>query len=155
VIAVEGAAMPTANDPTISLHTLTGIQPHSGRTMQVSVTINWFFLTALLEFGSTHNFMDTTAVERVRLVLLEHRGFHVAIINGDRIDIPSCYRDLRIMVGDEQFFIDCYGLALGSYGMVLDVQRLESLGPILRDFCNRTMPSVRRPSRHCLPPRVT
>jgi hypothetical protein len=122
--------------------------------MQFSVTINWFFLTTLLESGSTHNFMDTTAVERVRLVL-EHRGFHVAIINGDRINIPSCCRDLRIMVGDEQFFIDCYGLTLGSYGMVLGVQRLESLGPILWDFCNRTMPFVRRPGRHCLPPRVT
>lgn len=98
--------MPTANDPTISLHTLTGIQPRSGRTMQVSVAINGFFLTALLDSGSTHNFMDTVAAERVGLVLLEHRGLHVAVVNGDHIDSPSCCRDLHIMVGDKQFFID-------------------------------------------------
>jgi hypothetical protein len=45
-------------DPTISLHALTGIQPSSGRTMQIPVSINDVVLTALLDSGSTHNFVD-------------------------------------------------------------------------------------------------
>jgi hypothetical protein len=40
---------------------------------------------------------------------------------------------------DKHFSIDCYSLALGSY----DIQWLESLGPILLDFRNRTMAFVR------------
>jgi hypothetical protein len=45
--------------PTISLHTLMGIQPRSGRTMQALITVNDTHLTTLLDSGSTHNFIDT------------------------------------------------------------------------------------------------
>jgi hypothetical protein len=51
------------------------------------------------------------------------------------------------MINNEQFFIDCYGLALGSYDMVLDVQWLESLGLILWDFHNRAMTFVQNGHR--------
>jgi hypothetical protein len=37
-------------------------------------------------------------------------------------------------ITDELFFIGYYGIALGLHEMVLDVQWLESLGPILWDF---------------------
>jgi hypothetical protein len=46
------------------------------------------------------------------------------------------------VVDDEPFDIDCYRLALGTYDMVLGIQWLESLGPILWDFRNRTMAFV-------------
>jgi hypothetical protein len=50
--------------PTILLHTLTGIQPRSGRTMHVLVTVNGAKLMALLDSGSTHNFIDTESTRR-------------------------------------------------------------------------------------------
>jgi hypothetical protein len=55
----------------------------------------------------------------------------VVVANGDRIDSPGCCRDIDIAIGGELFRIDCYGLSLGSYDMVLGVQWLESLRPIL------------------------
>jgi hypothetical protein len=48
-------------EPTISLHALTGIQPRSGHTMQLRVSINDIVLLALLDSGSTHNFVNTEA----------------------------------------------------------------------------------------------
>jgi hypothetical protein len=47
------------------------------------------------------------------------------------------------MVGDEVFSINCYGISLASYDMVLGVHWLESLGPILWDFSRRTIAFVR------------
>jgi hypothetical protein len=147
VIAEDGEATQTIDNPTISLHALTGIQLRSGCTMQVAVAINRFFLSALLDSRSTHNFVDTTAAERVGLPLHAHKGLRVAITNGDRVGRPGCYCALVITIDDEQFSIDCYGLALGSYDMVLSVQWLESLGPILWDLHNRTMAFVRNGHR--------
>jgi hypothetical protein len=45
-------------NPTISLHTLTGIQPRAAHTMQLTVQVGAAALTALLDSGSTHNFID-------------------------------------------------------------------------------------------------
>jgi hypothetical protein len=48
-------------EPTISLATLTGIQPSTCRTMHVSVAIDSTSLRALLDSSSTHNFINTSA----------------------------------------------------------------------------------------------
>jgi hypothetical protein len=134
VVVDEPPVQPAEDDPAIALHALTGIRPHSGRTMQVSVIINDCSLAALLDSGSTHNFVDSAVAEQVGLQLQHHSGLRVTVANGDRVDSPGCRRDFDITIGGELFRIDCYGLALGSYNMVLDVQWLESLGLILWDF---------------------
>jgi hypothetical protein len=54
----------TEESPMISLHAITGIQPWSGRTMQVLVIINDAHLSTLLDSRSTHNFMDSAAAAR-------------------------------------------------------------------------------------------
>jgi hypothetical protein len=69
VITEEGMAQLTADDPTISLHVLTGIQPRSGRTMQVTDAINGFLLMVLLDSVSNHNFVDTATTVWVGLAL--------------------------------------------------------------------------------------
>jgi hypothetical protein len=43
----------------ISIHALTGLQPHVDRTMKIVVVINGASLLALLDSDSTHNFIDT------------------------------------------------------------------------------------------------
>jgi hypothetical protein len=52
-------------EPTISIAALTGIQPRRGRTMQVYATVQGAVLRALLDSGSTHNFVDSEAAARV------------------------------------------------------------------------------------------
>jgi hypothetical protein len=44
---------PADGDPTISIHTLTDIQPHTSKTMQVQVFVGTVVLTMLLDSGST------------------------------------------------------------------------------------------------------
>jgi hypothetical protein len=53
-----------AGDPQISIHVLTGIRPRSDRTMQLAIDTNSVRLTALLDSGSTHNFVDLEAAEQ-------------------------------------------------------------------------------------------
>jgi hypothetical protein len=126
-------------DPMISIHALTGIVPHSGRTMKVIVIINVVALTTLLNPGSTDNFINTDAAPHADLNLMPRGSLCVAVANSDHISSPGGCRDVSISISSEVFIIDCYGLALGAYDMVLRVQWLESLGPILWDFGRRTM----------------
>jgi hypothetical protein len=52
-------------EPTISIHALTGIHPRFGRMMQLFVDVNDTWLVTLIDSGSTHNFVDLEAAERV------------------------------------------------------------------------------------------
>jgi hypothetical protein len=87
----EEAEQQVADDPTISLHALIGIQPRSGCTMQLPVVINKVVLIALLDSGLTHNFVDIEAATRAGMTLQGRASLRVAVANGDRITSPgSC-----------------------------------------------------------------
>jgi hypothetical protein len=133
----------TTKDLTISLHDLPRIRPQSGCTTQLTVDINGVCLTTRLDWESTHNFVDLEAIERVGIILLSQLGVSVVVANGERVPSPSCCRNMPMTIGSKLFHLDCFSLALGSYEMVLDVHWLESLGPILWDFCSRTISFVR------------
>jgi hypothetical protein len=121
---------PTTNEPTISLHMLIGIQPHASCTMALMVDVNDTRLIALLDSGSTHNFIDNTTMSRACVVLIEWHSMCVAVANGDKLSASGCCHNMEIAVHDECFRINYYDLPLGSYDMVLGIQWLESLGPI-------------------------
>jgi hypothetical protein len=50
--------------PSISLHTVTGVRTRGYQTMKVYVTIGDAIAIALLDSGSTHNFIDVDMVRR-------------------------------------------------------------------------------------------
>jgi predicted aspartyl protease len=70
-------------EPTISIAALTGIQTRTGRTMQVYVTVQGAVLRALLDSGSTHNFVDSEAAACIGIKFSSRGGFSVAVANGD------------------------------------------------------------------------
>jgi hypothetical protein len=116
--------------------------------MQLLVMMNDTHLMALLDFESTHNFVDITAAQRVGIILQPTIGLPVAMMNGDRVTSLGCCRGLHIGVATESFAINCYGLEVASYEMVLGVQWIESLSPIPWDFGRRTMTFIQ--NGHCM-----
>jgi hypothetical protein len=115
------------------------IQPRSGKTLYVYIDVNDSRLTTLLDSDSTHNLVDMEETVRMGLTLQESSGLCVIVANGNRLTSPSCCLDLCVLISCELFDINCYGLALGSYDMVLGVQWLKFLGPILQNFGHHTM----------------
>jgi hypothetical protein len=67
--------------PTIDLHALTGIRLCSGHTMQLNIIINGTHLTALLDSGSTHNFVDVEAATCV--------GIHLGAPSASTLPSPT------------------------------------------------------------------
>lgn len=74
---------PDDGKPEISLAALTGIQPRSGHTMQLQVEIGSSSLIALLDSGSTHNFIAEDVVVTYGVSMRPRSGLNVTVANRD------------------------------------------------------------------------
>ncbi|XP_071680352.1 uncharacterized protein [Lolium perenne] len=116
----------------VSLHAMAGIK--TAKTMLLPVTINGERLTALVDTGSTHNFLSNTAMRRLALQPAGSEKYSVTVANGDRLTCQGVARQVPMLVGDEPFAIDCVGIDLGCYDFILGLDFLSTLGPILWDL---------------------
>ena len=115
----------------VSLHAIAGIRTED--TMLVPVYIHGHRLTALLNSGSTHNFVHVDLMRRMGLAT-STTNTHVTVANGDRVPCGLVARNVAMHIGKEDFTISCLGIDLGSFDVILDIDYLRTLGPILWDF---------------------
>ena len=118
--------------PVISLSAVTGIWACD--SMQLRVTIGAHNFTALLDTGSTHNFINPDAASYAGLQFNDSNGAHVIIANGDRVACQGLTRGVPLLIDNEHFTVDCFSILLAPYHMVLGLTWLRALGPILWDF---------------------
>ncbi|KAK1661786.1 hypothetical protein QYE76_049945 [Lolium multiflorum] len=121
----------------VSLHALAGIRHE--RTMLLPVTIRGEHLVALLDTGSTHNFLPATTMRRLGLQPSGGAHLRVTVANGDRLQCHGLAQHVPLTIGDEHFTITCAGIDLGCFDFILGVDFLRTLGPILWDFDTLTM----------------
>ncbi|KAK1602738.1 hypothetical protein QYE76_026970 [Lolium multiflorum] len=115
----------------VSLHAMAGIK--TAKTMLLPVMINGERLTALVDTGSTHNFLSNTAMRRHALQPAGSEKYSVTVANGDRLACQGVARQVPVLVGDEPF----YRLRRHRLGLLRlhPRPRLPStLGPILWDL---------------------
>ncbi|KAK1681113.1 hypothetical protein QYE76_041961 [Lolium multiflorum] len=116
----------------VSLHAMAGIK--TAKAMLLPVTINGERLTALVDTGSTHNFLSNTAMRRLALQPAGSEKYSVTVANGDRLTCQGVARQVPVLVGDKPFSIDCVGIDLGCYDFILGLDFLNTLGPIPWDL---------------------
>jgi len=115
----------------VSLHAIAGVRTKD--TMQVPVYIHGHCLTALLDSGSTHNFIHAELMSRIGLAT-SRANLRVTVANGDRVPCGVEARNVAMQIGQEDFTISCFGIDLDGLDLVLGVDILQTLGPILWDF---------------------
>jgi hypothetical protein len=123
--------------PLISFTAITGI--HHEDIMKLHVTIGNHELTALLDSGSTHNFISGTAAQHLGLHLQNSHGATVIVANGARVSCQGLARDVAICIGQESFSVDSYTIPLDCYDMILGISFFKTPGPILWDFDDMCM----------------
>jgi hypothetical protein len=101
--------------------------------MQLHIQIGAHEFTALLDSGSTHNFVSIPAARRAGLHFQDSCGTHVTVVNGDSVACHGLARDVAVRIG-EFFTVDCYAIPLNYHDMILGIAWLRTLGPILWDF---------------------
>jgi len=113
--------------PHILLHAIAEVC--TSETMQVRISLGNIALLALLDSGSTHNFISEHAASRTTMQLHD----------GERFPTSGVYRAAPCIIGNDVFTADFFALPLAGYDIILGTQWLASLGPILWDFGALTM----------------
>jgi hypothetical protein len=126
-----------AEQPRISLIAIAGVR--SRDTMQVLVRFCAVTVTALLDSGSTHNFVSAPAAARCGLCFIPRTNISVTVANGDKVPATGVFRDTPFSINNEAFWADFFVLPLGGYDLVLGTDWLATLGPILWDFGRQVM----------------
>lgn len=121
--------------PLISLHAIAGVRTIS--TMKVVIKMGSATLHALLDSGSTHNFIAEGGGHRsapaAPQLPLRHRG------QWDRVACVGMFRGANFSIEQQPFTADFYVLPIAGYDVVLSTQWLATLGPILWDFGQLTL----------------
>jgi hypothetical protein len=117
--------------------------------MQVRVTVGAASLTALLDTGSTHNFIAEEAAHRTGLQAHSSPRMTATVANGKQVTCAGVFRQVAIDIAGEAFHIDLYVMPLAGYDLVLGTQWLVTMGPIVWDFTKRSMSFTRQDRTVC------
>ena len=96
-------------------------------------------MTALVDGGATHNFIDASLVARRGLRTEEFEGFHVAVADGYTMTCLDMVPDLEVKLGNYTLTDTFYVVDLSDTDAVLGVQWLYSLGEIGFNYQTLTM----------------
>jgi len=110
-------------------------------TLQIWVSLGGLNLTALLDSGSSHNFIAESAALRTGLAIQRHSSLTATVANDEHVPCPGVIRQATFTVKDDHFSADLYLMPLAGYDVVLGAQWLATLGPMLWDFNAGTVSS--------------
>lgn len=144
-------ALMALQTPLVSVRAYTGVRSPKYRTLKLHIHLGNLKLVALVDTGSTNNFLDERVAEHLGLSTLADTGHNIRVGNRDITRSHGVIPGMPVVVGslaaDERFDIDFDTLPLGGYDVVLGVEWLGTLGPVLLDFGRQTMAVARTDHR--------
>ena len=128
-VEIDDATDTTETDgtdaPCFSLQAVAGVA--AADTMQIAVTLGPVSLVALLDSGSTHNFISATAAHRSGLPIQRRPRLTAMVANGERITCAGVLRNAPLHVDGEAFPTDLFVMPLAGYDVVLGTRWLDAL----------------------------
>ena len=121
----------------ITLYALVGSL--ASQTMRVKGRILNHEVVSLIDFGSTHNFLDAIELPTLHLYLDTSQVLEVRVTDGSIVKTLGVCHGVTISMQGNKFVVDFNVLHLGSYAVVLGTQWLSTLGEISWDFKLLTM----------------
>lgn len=111
--------------------------------MKVDGVVNGQAMKILLDFGSTHNFIDSKLLKQWGQQVHPTKAFKVMIADEGKVKSSGCCKSTSFTIGGYNCAIGHYTLPLGGCDIVLGVQWLSSISLVLWDFQLLTMEFVK------------
>ncbi|KAL4379068.1 hypothetical protein GQ457_02G036740 [Hibiscus cannabinus] len=124
-------------EPTVSLQAMWGAA--NCHTMKLELEIAGKKLIALLDSGSTHNFISWNAIKLLGLKVERRKRVKVIVADGSSLETLGECTKVEWKVQNKCFITDFLVLALKGSDVVLGVQWLATLGPIQWNFATLDM----------------
>jgi hypothetical protein len=120
-----------------TIATLSGIPRYN--TLRLKGLVQGQCMTALVDDGATHNFIDASLVAKRGLRTEVFEGFHVAVADGYTMTCLDMIPGLEVKLGNYTMTDTFYVVDLSDTDAVLGVQWLYSLGEIGFNYQTLTM----------------
>ncbi|XP_066316651.1 uncharacterized protein [Miscanthus floridulus] len=128
---------PDTETPVFSLHAVAGVAV--GNSILLRVQLGAASLVALVDTGSTHNFIGESAADRTGLPVQPRPRLTATVANEEKVACPGVLRHAPIFIEGMTFHVDLYVMLLAGYDIVLGTQWMAKLGRIAWDVTTRTM----------------
>ena len=120
-----------------SLHAVAGVPV--GNPILLRVKLGAANLVALVDTGSTHNFIGEAAAHRTGLPVQPRPRLTATVANGKKVVCPGVLRQAAVSIEGMTFNVDLYVMPLAGYDMVLGTQWMAGLGRIAWDVATHTL----------------
>ncbi|CAL1356101.1 unnamed protein product [Linum trigynum] len=128
---------PDPTDGEVSLFALTGVSHPA--TLRFSVQLQQETMVALVDSGSSHNFVNRDTAKELLLTPTPIPPFSVKVANGDVLCCEHCYEDVELRIQGELMRVDLYELPIKGLDVVLGIHWLRQLGPVTIDWNRLTL----------------
>ncbi|KAH7572791.1 hypothetical protein JRO89_XS03G0015000 [Xanthoceras sorbifolium] len=109
------------------------------RTMRINTKIGSHEVVALIDSGSTHNFISDRIASMFCLPATPTKPFTVRVANGEQLSCKGRYEKVLVELQDTKFLLKFFSLPLTGLDMVLGIQWLETLGSVVCDWRQLTI----------------
>jgi len=117
---------PEIEAPIFSLHAVAGVPV--GRSILLRVVLGAATFVALVDTGSSHNFIGEAAAQRTGLDVQPRPRLTATVANGEKISCPGVIRRAPLSIEGMAFHVDLYVMPLAGYDIVLGTQWMAQLG---------------------------
>ncbi|KAL4387688.1 hypothetical protein GQ457_09G030390 [Hibiscus cannabinus] len=124
-------------EPMLSLQAMWGAA--SCETMKIRITIGHNEGIALIDSGSSHNFLSLNLVKKLKLRLSRRSQLKVTVADGNCMDTVGECTEVEWKVQDQCFITDFLVVPMKNCEIVLGIQWLSKLGAIKWDFSKLQM----------------
>jgi len=121
----------TITEPEITLHALIGWA--APKTIRITARIRSSDVIALIDSGSTHNFISERLANALRILVVPIASFTVRVTNGKKLKCQGHFEEVGVDLQGTHFSLTLYSLPLTGLDLVLGIQWLEMLGSMV---CN-------------------
>jgi hypothetical protein len=118
--------------PTISCHALVGII--TPQALKIEGYIEKKKVIALIDSGSTHNFIHCKLAKALNCFIYPMLEFQVMIANGGTINCSGKCHKINLTMGEYVMNSPMISISMGGVNFVLGVQWLQSLGIVAFNF---------------------
>ncbi|KAI3756929.1 hypothetical protein L6452_04461 [Arctium lappa] len=121
--------------------------PHS---LQLWGTISSTEVHVLIDNGSTHNFVQPSLIEQLKLPITPTKPFQVSIGSGATLLCDHVCAQVNLTLQGLTINVDLFVLPMQGAEVVLGIQWLQKLGKVTHDYAHQTMEFAVNNKKHRL-----
>lgn len=92
-----------------------------------------------MDSGSTHNFIKSNIVNKVRLKPYPIPPFEVKVVSGDKLNYEAFIKEVKMNMQGVRIVAQLYVLSFVGLDLIMGNAWLKSLGKIIHEYHNITM----------------